>query len=633
MVPAEKFDIDDLDAESTGYAITDPSVAVRAMDHFFDETPFANACAIVCKKAQLHVLNAKRNRPLRERYDITEITLYFSTKNGAPMPYDCFLIQFGHDRHVQFQDRTDTVKAKGILAESVRLSVQLSNFDKATDFSANVKSSFAKAAMTAVGPTNLYKEEKPFYTTTVSATWRKGNVERHLGFTCVKSDAYENVLRRSGLSNIIVMEVGRSKYDICRLKNSVEIEEARTKAKLLGPMAYGIICTTTGFAIRVKPEDKVRAEKLLDPEYAELLGDTMMTLPPGDGLLVEIRGVPRQMDDMTLVRQLSASAHGWKCKPLRLIKTDTPGRKTVLAVTDAMPAETFTKIKMASEIVMVSVHRHATKNIALWDKVGRKTDNADDFDVTPQKPKTWGPPESSGLGARPKAAPQAGGKRPWQTIAEDTERVSHMAVDASDNEEEEQQGSDGATSSAAPAAAEAPHTPTPMAHFVQAKPQAPQQQSNKDALFEKLKAISLESDKIRSENVKRHQEAEERFGEFQRDVETKMTLIGDTLAVLQDGMKQSNASMDARMNRQETTMVNMASKLDQMFAAMQNQWAANANAAQQASADAAAAATAAAASARMVEEAFHEAEGEDEERDRTPRRGRHSDARQPNAQH
>ena len=392
MIPAEKFDIDDLDAESVGYSITDPSVAVRAMDHFYDETPFVNACAVICKKAQLHILNAKRNRPLRERYHIEEITLYFATKSGAPMPFECFLIQFGQDRHVQFQDRTETVKAKGILAESVRLSVQLSNFDMATDFAANVKSSFAKAAMTAVGPTNLYKEEKPFYTTTVSASWRKGMVDRHLGFTCVKTEAYENVLRRSGLGNIIVMEVGRSKFDICRLKNSVEIDEARTKAKLLGPMAYGIICTATGFAIRVKPEDKVKAEKLMDPEYAELLGDTMMTLPPGDGLLVEIRGVPRQMDDMTLVRQLSASAHGWKCKPLRLIKTDTPGRKTVLAVTDAMPTETFTKVKMASEIVMVSVHRHAQRNTALWDKIGRKTDDADDFDVTPQKPKTWGPP-------------------------------------------------------------------------------------------------------------------------------------------------------------------------------------------------------------------------------------------------
>ena len=214
MIAAEKIVIDDLDAESVGYSITDPSVAVRAMDHFYDEAPFENACAVVCKSAQLHVLNAKRNRPLRERYHIEEITFYFAAKNGAPMPYECFLIQFGQDRQVQFQDRTETVKAKGILAESVRLSVQLSNFGMTADFSANVKSSFAKAAMTAVGPTNLYKEEKPFYTTTVTASWRKGMVDRHLGFASVKTEAYENVLRRSGLNNIIVMEVGRSKFDI-----------------------------------------------------------------------------------------------------------------------------------------------------------------------------------------------------------------------------------------------------------------------------------------------------------------------------------------------------------------------------------------------------------------------------------
>ena len=122
--------------------------------------------------------------------------------------------------------------------------------------------------------------------------------------------------------------------------------------------------------------------------------------------------------------------------------------------------------------------------------------------------------------------------------------------------------------------------PSPMAHFIQVKPQASQQQSNKDALFERLKAISQESDKLRNENVVRHQAAEERFGEFQRDVDAKMTMIGDTLAGLQDGIKQSNAAMDARLNRQEASMVNMASKLDQMFTAMQNEWAAKANAAQ-----------------------------------------------------
>jgi hypothetical protein len=93
-----------------------------------------------------------------------------------------------------------------------------------------------------------------------------------------------------------------------------------------------VVTTRNGFAIRVLPENRVKAEKVLNPEYTNLIGDDLLSLTKEDGVTVEIIGVPRQMDNATLVQQLTLDTldKPWKCKPTGVLKANTWGKKRFL---------------------------------------------------------------------------------------------------------------------------------------------------------------------------------------------------------------------------------------------------------------------------------------------------------------
>ena len=103
--------------------------------------------------------------------------------------------------------------------------------------------------------------------------------------------------------------------------------------------AFGVVSTMHGFAIRVLPENRTKAEKTLNPEYTGLIGDELLSLTKEDGVKIEIIGVPKHMDNTTLVQQLTLATLGepWKCKPTGTLKSNSWGKKTVLAIAASMP--------------------------------------------------------------------------------------------------------------------------------------------------------------------------------------------------------------------------------------------------------------------------------------------------------
>ena len=107
--------------------------------------------------------------------------------------------------------------------------------------------------------------------------------------------------------------------------------EALLKAKQLGSRAFGLALVRNGFAIRVNEHDKVAVEKELNPILSQLVGDTLLAMPKADRIMLEARGVPRDMDDCDFIQQTSMThscGERWTCKPEKL----APGGKVAPGV-------------------------------------------------------------------------------------------------------------------------------------------------------------------------------------------------------------------------------------------------------------------------------------------------------------
>ena len=94
----------------------------------------------------------------------------------------------------------------------------------------------------------------------------------------------------------------------------------------------------------------------------------------------------------------------------------------------------------------------------------------------------------------------------------------------------------------------------------------------------KLMSIKEESDELRRTTNDRMAQAKDQFDVFQNEVETKMTIIGDTLVTLKEGMQEANTAIETRMASQESAILNLANKLDHMFKAMEEKWGNSTNA-------------------------------------------------------
>ena len=140
----------------------------------------------------------------------------------------------------------------------------------------------------------LYGDTTPFWTRTLTdIEWKGKQVERHDGFATVAIQHYGDALRRSGANNVVIRDLGTENFQVLRLSPSVTNEEARAKAKSLGQLAFGLITTRNAWAIRVRPEHFVEADKQLNPEYTDLIGDELLTMPRGDAYELRLLECPR----------------------------------------------------------------------------------------------------------------------------------------------------------------------------------------------------------------------------------------------------------------------------------------------------------------------------------------------------
>jgi hypothetical protein len=95
-----------------------------------------------------------------------------------------------------------------------------------------------------------------------------------------------------------VRALGKEPFSIVKLPETDTLVEARAKASKLGLMAYGVIPTHAGLAIRVKVEERMAMEMALMPDYTPAVGDQLVNMPKGEGYRIQIMGVPRSMTDI-----------------------------------------------------------------------------------------------------------------------------------------------------------------------------------------------------------------------------------------------------------------------------------------------------------------------------------------------
>ena len=81
-------------------------------------------------------------------------------------------------------------------------------------------------------------------------------------------------------------------------------------------------------------------------------------MPKGDGTKIEIVGVPKIVDDATLVKQLTMTTIDgvWRCKPNGVDpKQFSYGKKTVTAIAERMPPRTSVRIQIGHETTCVVI--------------------------------------------------------------------------------------------------------------------------------------------------------------------------------------------------------------------------------------------------------------------------------------
>ena len=113
-------------------------------------------------------------------------------------------------------------------------------------------------------------------------------------------------------------------------KGGADLEHAIATAKSIGNLAFGVTGTPKGFAVRVRTENKAAAIQAINPELADAVGDSLMAMPRGDGIVVKLCGIPSNMTYEELVPHLTlpTSTGQWKCHPFRPLGVHgAPGTK------------------------------------------------------------------------------------------------------------------------------------------------------------------------------------------------------------------------------------------------------------------------------------------------------------------
>jgi len=140
-------------------------------------------------------------------------------------------------------------------------------------------------------------------------------------------------------------------------------------------MAFGVIPTHNGYAIRCKPSERIAVEKALMPEYTEAVGDDLLALSKNEGYRVVLTGVPREMTNIELVKQTTIGS--WKCMPCGLgPRCNVYGKKNVVATCLVLPPKSLIRLFIANtnQSYMASIKEEVRSRQQLskgWDLVGK----------------------------------------------------------------------------------------------------------------------------------------------------------------------------------------------------------------------------------------------------------------------
>ena len=194
----------------------------------------------------------------------------------------------------------------------------------------------------------------------------KKKIKVHYGFVHILRENLEAVMRKSGLNNFILQETFRNeKFSIIRLKEAPTLENARRVCKHLAAHAFGVVLTETGFAVRVKVEDKALAYCLYNEALTDVCGAQLIGLAKADSLYFEVHGVPAHMTDVNLATALSLARVGqkeWKCHPETRLGPVRQGFKIILVKAESEPPRCTVKVKLDNEMVLLQIEPHALKH-------------------------------------------------------------------------------------------------------------------------------------------------------------------------------------------------------------------------------------------------------------------------------
>ena len=370
-VSAKRFAVADLSHDATGFCVASGNALRLQLHRFFHEDIIARPCAILCKKAGFDAVHSTISADVVERYPTTTCTPYWADADGCAIPIECVMFQLGSTA-VEFNNTTVCQVVDGELADSYPVSVQIPNLNEATDFDTNVKPNFQKTATTILGKL-LYQDVMPYHSTTISMQHKKSTIAVHRGIAKVNTAQLNEVWRRSGHRGVFIRSLGsKEPFQALHLPVTDTLENAMAKAHGLKQLAYGVIPTHNGFAIRVKPEEYVEVLKQLKPDYAAVVGDELLHLAKGEGHRLYVYGVPRAMSDIQLMEQLSTGTWILGLGP----RCATPGKKIVLVTSKVLPLQYTKMLQIGPEKHFVQIKeevRSKQQESMAWDKIGKDT--------------------------------------------------------------------------------------------------------------------------------------------------------------------------------------------------------------------------------------------------------------------
>lgn len=368
--PAELFEFDELSSLQMGVCVGSENQVNGALVDAINEDPFNFPCAILAKQITFNKANTHQRHDLEGRYRPKMCEPLFVDEEGTLRSIKCVIFQLGAtDVVITKDDSIITVTTES--AQYVQLSVQLPNVNGSPDFNTKAKASFAKDAAAAVGLKNLYNkggtertanDGGAAWTRTLNGMkYKRETIDVHEGKILVRRDKIDEVWPRSGIGGFIFKSWTRDDtFDVIFLPNDTTFDKARAVAQRLGPLAYGLVLGPRGIAVRVMPGEKNQARQAIDPELTSAIGDAALTLPTGDGCLLEVIGIPMQMSDKEVVQNLTmpTAAGPWTCQPLKRIPSKAYGTKNLLVRAARKPPKEVFRLACGYSLYPIQIKVH-----------------------------------------------------------------------------------------------------------------------------------------------------------------------------------------------------------------------------------------------------------------------------------